>query len=73
MLLLCIGGYPPSCLLLSTYKGHFLVYLKSLRLLFVCSLFNYSGEQSLLIPWILQNDIMSHVEVCLVYLNNQSS
>jgi hypothetical protein len=34
-------------LLSSTYKGLFLVYLKALRLLYIRSLFNYSGEQCL--------------------------
>jgi hypothetical protein len=47
MLLLCIGGSSPSYLLSSVYKGLFLVCLKVLRLLFICSLFNFSGEQSL--------------------------
>jgi hypothetical protein len=60
MLLLCIGGSLPSCLLSSAYTGFFLVYLKTLRLLYILFLFNYSGEQSLHLsdvdcnPWILQ-------------------
>jgi hypothetical protein len=79
MLLLCIGDSPPSCLLPSAYKGLFLVYLKALRLLFIRSLFNCSGEQSLplsdvkLQPMDIVDDIMTHVEVCLVYWSKQSS
>jgi hypothetical protein len=75
MLLLCIGGSPPSCLLPSAYKGLFLVCLKALRFLFIRSLFNFSGEQSLhssdveLQPMDIVDDIMTHVEVCLVYWN----
>jgi hypothetical protein len=34
-------------LLPSAYKGLFMVYLKALRLLYICSLFNYFGQQSL--------------------------
>jgi hypothetical protein len=47
-------------ILLFAYKGLFLVYLKALRFLYICSLFNYSGEQSLHSsdvnsnPWILR-------------------
>jgi hypothetical protein len=73
MLMLCIQGSPPSFLLPSAYKGLFLVYLKALRLLFIHSLFNFSGEQSLhssnveLQPMDIADDIMTHVEVCLVY------
>jgi hypothetical protein len=73
MLLLCIGGSPPSCLLPSIYKGLFLVYLKALRFLFIRSLFNCSREQSLhsfdveLQPMDITDDIITHVEVCLVY------
>jgi hypothetical protein len=75
MLMLCIGGSPPSYLLPSAYKGLFLVCLKVLRLLFIHSLFNCSGEQSLhlsyveLQPMDIADDIMTHVEVCLVYWN----
>jgi hypothetical protein len=75
MLMFCIGGSPPSCLLPSAYKGLFLVYLKSLRLIFIRSLFNCSGEQSLhsfdveLQPMDIADDIMTHVEVSLVYWN----
>jgi hypothetical protein len=43
-LLLCTGGSPPSYILPSAYKG---IFLKVLRLLFIHSLFNCSGEQSL--------------------------
>ena len=76
-LLLCIGGSPPSCLLLFAYKGLFLVCLKALTLLFILSLFNFSGEQSLplsdvkLQPMDIADDIMAHVEVCLVYLEQK--
>jgi hypothetical protein len=75
MLLLCTGGSPPSYLLLSAYKGLFLVCLKVLRLLFICSLFNFSGEHSLhssdveLQLMDVADDIMTHVEICLVYWN----
>jgi hypothetical protein len=75
MILLCIGGSPPNFLLPSTYKGLFLVYLKALRLLFIRSLFNFSREQSLhsydvkIQPMDILDDIMTHVEVCLVYWN----
>jgi hypothetical protein len=68
MLLLCTG----SCLLPSAYKTLFLVCLKVLRFLFIRSLFNFSREHSLhsydveLQPI---DDIMTHVEVCLVYRN----
>jgi hypothetical protein len=73
--MLCIGGSPTSCLLPSTYKGLFLVCLKALRLLFICSFFNFSREQPLhsfdveLQPMDIVDDIMTHVEVCLVYWN----
>jgi hypothetical protein len=46
-------------LLPSAYKGLFLVYLKTLRLLYIRFLYNYSGEKSLHSsdvnsnPWIL--------------------
>jgi hypothetical protein len=79
MLLLCTGGSPLSYLLPSAYKGLFLVCLKALRLLFIRSLFNCSGEQSLplsdvkLQPMDIADDIMTHVEVCLVYRNEQST
>jgi hypothetical protein len=59
----------------SAYKGLFLVCLKVSRLLFICSLFNCSGEQSLrssdveLQPMDIVDDIKTHVEVCLVYWN----
>jgi hypothetical protein len=75
MILLCIGGSPPSCLMPSAYKGLFLVYLKALRLLFMRSFFKCSGEQSLplfdvkLQPMDIVDDIMTYVEVCLVYWN----
>jgi hypothetical protein len=75
MLMLCTGGSPPICLLLSAYKGLFLVCLKVLRFLFICSLFNFSGEHSLhssdveLQLMDVVDDIMTHVEICLVYWN----
>jgi hypothetical protein len=64
MLLLCIGGSPPSYLLLSAYKSLFLVCLKVLRLLFIRSLFNFSGKLM-----DVADDIMTHVVICLVYWN----
>jgi hypothetical protein len=73
-LLLCTGGSPPSYLLLFAYKGFFLVCLKVLRLLFIRFLFNFSGEQSLhssnveLQLMDVADDIMTHVEISLVYL-----
>jgi hypothetical protein len=75
MLLLCTGGSPPSCLLLYACKGLFLVCLKVLRFLFIRSLFNFSGEHSLhssdveLQLMDVADDIMTHVEICLVYWN----
>jgi hypothetical protein len=69
MLLLCTGGSPPSYLLLSAYKGLFLVCLKVLRLLFIHSLFNFSGEHSLYSSDVelqlmdVVDDIMTHVEI----------
>jgi hypothetical protein len=75
MLLLCTVGSPPSYLLPFAYKGLFLVCLKVLRLLFIRSLFNFSGEHSLhssdveLQPMDVADDIMTHVEICLVYWN----
>jgi hypothetical protein len=73
--MLCTRGSPPSYLLSPAYKSLFLVCLKVLRLLFICSLFNCYGEQSLhsfdveLQPMDIADDIMTHVEVCLVYWN----
>jgi hypothetical protein len=75
MLLLCTGGSPPSYLLLSAYKSLFLVCLKVLRLLFIQSLFNFSGKHSFhssdveLQLMDVANDIMTHVAICLVYWN----
>ena len=74
MLLLCTRGSPPSYLLPSAYKGLFLVCFKVLRFLFICSFLNYSREQSFhssdveLQPMDIVDDIKTHVEVCLVYL-----
>jgi hypothetical protein len=76
MLLLCTRGSLPSYLLPSGYKGLFMICFKVLRFLFICSLFNCSGEQSLhssdveLQPMDIADDIKTHVEVCLVYWNN---
>jgi hypothetical protein len=73
MLMLCTGGYPPSYLLLSAYMSLFLVCLKVLRLFFICSLFNFSGEHSLhssdveLQLMDVADDIMTYVEISLVY------
>jgi hypothetical protein len=64
-----------STKLSSAYKGFFLVCLKVLRLLFIRSLFNFSGEHSLHSSDVeLQfmdgaDDIMTHVEISLVYWN----
>ena len=73
MLLMCTGGSPPSYFLPSAYKGLFLVCLKVLRLLFICSLLNCSGEQSLHSSDVevqlmdVADDIMTRVVICLVY------
>jgi hypothetical protein len=75
MLLLFTGGSPPSYLLPSAYKGLFLVCFKFLRFLFIRSLFNFSGEQSLHLSDVelqsmdIADDIKTHIEVCLVYWN----
>jgi hypothetical protein len=67
MLLLCTGGSPPSYFLPSSYKGLFLACLKVLRFLFICSLFNFSGEHSFhsfdveLQPMDIADDIKSDV------------
>ena len=66
-------------LFLSTYKSLFLVCLKVLRLLFIRSLFNFSGEHSLhssdveLQLMDVVDDIMTYIEISLVYWNKQSS
>jgi hypothetical protein len=73
--MLCTGGSPPSYLLPFAHKGLFLVCLKVLRLLFIRSLFNFFVEHSLhssdveLQPMDIADDIMTHVEACLVYWN----
>jgi hypothetical protein len=73
MLLLHTGGSPPSYIVLSVYMSLFMVCLKVLRLLSMCSLFNFSGEHSLhssnveLQLMDIADDIMSHVVICLVY------
>jgi hypothetical protein len=60
---------------LSSYKSLFLVCLKVLRLLFIRSLFNFSGEHSLHsfdVEFQLMDvadDIMTYVEISLVYWN----
>ena len=75
MLLLCIGGSPPSYLLPSAFKGLFLVCFKALRFLFIRSLLNFSREQSFHSSDVefqsmdIADDIMTHVEVCFVYWN----
>jgi hypothetical protein len=79
MLLLCTGGSPPSCLILICIQNLFLVCLKVLRLLFIRSLFNFSGEHSLhssdveLQLMDVADDIMTYIEISLVYWNKQSS
>jgi hypothetical protein len=79
MLLLCTGGSPLSYLFPFAYKGLFLVCLKVLRLLFILSLLNCSGEHSLHLSDVelqlmdVVDDIMTHVEICLVYWNKSSS
>jgi hypothetical protein len=56
-------------------QGFFLVCLKVLRFLFIHSLFNCSKEQSLhssdveLQLMDVADDILTHVEICLVYWN----
>jgi hypothetical protein len=70
--MLCTGGSLPSYLLPSAYEG---LCLKVLRLLFIRSLFIFSGEHSLhssdveLQPMDIADDIMTHVEACLIYWN----
>ena len=74
MLLLCTRGSPPSYFLPFAYKGLFLVCFKVLRFLFICSFLNCSREHSFhssdveLQPMDIVDDIKTHVEVCLVYL-----
>jgi hypothetical protein len=52
---------------------------QSLEVLFIRSLFNFSGEHSLhssdveLQLMDVADDIMTHVEICLVYWNKKSS
>jgi hypothetical protein len=73
MLLLCTGGSPPSYLLLSAYKSLFLVCLKVLRLVFIRSLFNFSGAHSLHSSDVefqlmdVADDIKTRVVICMVY------
>jgi hypothetical protein len=73
MLMLCTRGSPPSYIFPFAYKGLFLVCLKVLRLFFIRSLFNCSGEQSLHLSDVefqlmdVVDDIMTHVEISLVY------
>jgi hypothetical protein len=75
MLLLCTGVSPPSYLLLSAYRSIFLVCLKVLRLLFIRSLLNLSGEHSLHSSDVefrlmdIADDTMTYVEISLVYWN----
>jgi hypothetical protein len=73
MLLLFTRGSPPSYLLLSAYKGPFLVCLKVLILLFIFSLFNFSREYYLHPSDVevqlmdVVDDMMTHVELTVVY------
>ena len=60
---------------LFAYRSLFLVCLKVLRLLFIRSLFNFSGEHSLHSSDVefrlmdVADDIMTYVEISLVYWN----
>ena len=64
-----------STKLSSAFKGLFLVCLKVLRLLFIHSLFNFSGEHSLHsfdVEFQLMDvadDVMTYVEISLVFWN----
>jgi hypothetical protein len=66
-------------MLSSAYRSLFLVWLKILRLLFIFSLFDFSGEHSLHSSDIefrlmdVADYIMTYIEISLVYWNNQSS
>jgi hypothetical protein len=66
-------------MLSSTYKSLFLVCFKVLRLLFIHSLVNFSGEHSLHSSDVefrimdVVDDVMTYIEISLVYQNNQSS
>jgi hypothetical protein len=66
-------------MLSSAYRSLFLVWLKVLRLLFILSLFNFSGEHSLHSSDVefrlmdVADNIMTYIEISLVYWNNQSS
>jgi hypothetical protein len=68
-----------SYLLLSAYKSLFLVCLKVLRFLLIHSLFNFSGGHSFhssdveLQLMDVADDIMTYIEISLVYWNKQSS
>jgi hypothetical protein len=68
-----------STMLSSAYMSLFLVWLKVLRLPFICSLFNFSGEHSLHSSDLefrlmdVADNIMTYIEISLVYWNNQSS
>jgi hypothetical protein len=56
-----------------------MIWLKVLRLFFILSLFNFSGEHSLLSSDVefrlmdVADDIMTYIEISLVNWNNQSS
>jgi hypothetical protein len=58
----------------STYRSLFLVCLKVLRFLFICSLFNFSREHSLHSSDVefrlmdVADNIMTYIEISLVYL-----
>jgi hypothetical protein len=66
-------------MLSSAYRSLFLVCLKVLRLLFICFLVNFSGEHSLHLSDVefrimdVADDVMTYIEISLVYWNNQSS
>ena len=68
-----------STMLSSAYRSLFLVWLKVLRLLFIRSLVNFSGEHSLHSSDVefrimdVADDVMNYIEISLVYRDNQSS
>jgi hypothetical protein len=68
-----------STKLSSAYRRLFLVCFKVLRLLFIRSLINFFGEHSLHLSDVefqimdVADDVMTYIEISLVYRNNQSS
>jgi hypothetical protein len=68
-----------SIMLSSAYRRLFLVCFKVLRFLFIHSLVNFSGEHSLHSSDVefrimdVADDVMTYIEISLVYRNNQSS